>query len=156
MAHYQAWHDASQALVDLSTESNGMLDRVHKLQARLASLEETVEDAGLDDAEASSEKIETAKDQLSQLDNKLQRPPPRMSYRQYPRLGDEVGRLMSGIVGVQARPTEAQMTVLAELQSEAAERQAELQGIIDGPIGELNQLLGDLPAIVVPTQDSGT
>jgi len=120
MAHYQAWHDTSQALVDLSTKTNRMLDRVHKLQGRLASLEETIEDAGLDDTEAVSEKVESAKDQLKQLDNKLQRPPPRMNYRQYPRLGDEVGRLMSGIVGVQARPTEAQVTVLSELQSEAA------------------------------------
>ena len=48
------------------------------------------------------------------------------------------------------------MTVLSELQAEAKERRAELQGIVDGPVRELNELLGDLPAIVVPAQDSGT
>jgi hypothetical protein len=42
------------------------------------------------------------------------------------------------------------MTVVGELEVELSERRAELQGIINGTIRELNQMLGNLPAIVVP------
>jgi hypothetical protein len=43
------------------------------------------------------------------------------------------------------------MTVVTELEAEVAQRRSELQGIINGVIHELNQMLGNLPAIVVPS-----
>ncbi len=151
-AHYQAWHDATQSLIDLSSEANQMLDQVAKLQTQLASLKENVGDADVEDGAAVREQIDTVTVQLEDLDNKLQRPPPNMGYRQYPRLSNEVSRLTSSIAGTQARPTESQMTVLSELESEVAERRVELQGIINGAIRELNQMLGNLPAVVVPSR----
>jgi len=121
------------------------------LQTQLGNLKENVGDADVADLDAVNAQIETAAEQLSEFDNKMQRPPPQMSYRQYPRLSDEIGRLMSSVAGAQARPTEAQMTVVGELEVELAERRGELQGIINGAIRELNQMLGNLPAIVVPS-----
>ena len=97
--------------------------------------------------------IDTATAHLGEFDNKMQRPPPQMSYRQYPRLSDEISRLMRSVAGAQARPTEAQMTVVSELRAELGERRAELQAIINGAIRELNDMLGNLPAVVVPDTD---
>ena len=151
-ADYQAWHDGTQALVDLLSDANLMLDQLTSLQTQLTGLKETVGDAGLDNVDAVNAQIATATEQLGEFDNKIQRPPPQMSFRQYPRLSDEISRLLSSIVGVQARPTQGQTTVAAELGVELAERRAELQGIIDGAIRELNTMLGNLPAVVVPSR----
>jgi len=153
MADYQTWHDAAQALVDLLSQSNQMLDQVTNIQSQLGGLKENVGEGDVDDLNAVLAQIDTADTQLGELDNKLTRPPPRMSYRQYPRLADELGRLLGSIAGVQAIPTEGQMTVLSELEVEVGARQQELQGIINGVIRELNQMLGNLPAVVVPTAE---
>jgi photosystem II stability/assembly factor-like uncharacterized protein len=153
-AHFRAWHEAVQSLVDLSNETNTMRDQVNKLKEQLEGVGQNIGDANVEDVDAVRAKLGEATSQLKVLnDTTLQRPPPNMGYRQYPRLSDEVSRLMSGIMGVQARPTEAQMTVLSELQAEVAAARGELQAIIDGPISELNEMLGDLPAVVVPRRE---
>jgi hypothetical protein len=149
---YQAWHDGTQRLIDLLSESNLMLDQMTGLQTQLSSLEENIDGAEIPNVDAVKEQINTADEQIDEFGNKMQRPPPQMSYRQYPRLSDEIGRLMGSVAGVQAVPTEAQMTVAAEFGVEVAERRAELQGIINGAIRELNQMLGNLPAVVVPNR----
>ncbi|UCG85867.1 MAG: hypothetical protein JSW71_18455 [Gemmatimonadota bacterium] len=153
MADYQAWHDAAQSLVDLMSQSNRMLDQMTSLQTQLGSLRENVAAADVEDLDAVRAQIDTADAQLGELEKRLARPAPRMSYRQYPRLSDEVSRLLGSIAGVQARPTEGQMTVLSELEIEVAARQQELNGIINGAIRELNQMLGNLPAVVVPSRE---
>jgi photosystem II stability/assembly factor-like uncharacterized protein len=152
-ADYQAWHDASQSLVDLSSEANQMMDQVTKLQTQLGNLKEQVRDANVENRPAVAAQIDTAMAQLKELDNKLQRPPPRMGYRQYPRLNEEVGSLLRSVAGTQALPTEAHMTVLSELRSDAAALGRELDGIVAGAIRELNGMLGDLPAVVVPRRE---
>jgi hypothetical protein len=152
MADYQAWHDAAQNLVDLVSQSNRMMDQMGSLQDQLGGLKENVGEAQVEDIDAVRAQIDTADTQLGELENKLTRPPPRMSYRQYPRLSDETSRLLGSVANVQARPTDGQMTVLAELEIEVAARQQELQGIINGAIRELNQMLGNLPAVVVPSR----
>jgi len=126
-----------------------MLDQMTGLQTQLASLEENIDGADIPNLDAVKAQISTADDQIDEFGNTMLRPPPQMSYRQYPRLSDEIGRLMGSVAGVQAVPTEAQMTVAAELGVEVSERRAELQGIINGAIRELNQMLGNLPAVVV-------
>ena len=151
-ADYQAWHDGTQRLIDLLSESNLMLDQMTGLETQLSSLEENIDGADIPNVDAVKEQINTADEQIDEFGNKMQRPPPQMSYRQYPRLSDEIGRLMGSVAGVQAVPTEAQMTVAAEFGVEVAERRAELQGIINGAIRELNQMLGNLPAVVVPNR----
>jgi len=152
-AGYQAWHDASQSLVDLSSQANQMMDQVAKLQDQLRNLKEQVRDAGVENRAAVGAQLDSAMAQLEELDNKLQRPPPRMGYRQYPRLNEEVGSLLRSVAGTQALPTEAQMTVLSELRSEAAALSRELDGIVAGAIRDLNGMLGDLPAVVVPRRE---
>ena len=152
ISDYQAWHDAARELVDLVSQSNRMLDQMGSLQNQLGSLKENVGEADVDDIQAVRAQINAADEQLGEFDNMMNRPPPRMSYRQYPRLSDELSRLLGSVAGVQAHPTEGQLTVLSELEIEVGMRQAELQGIINGAIRELNQMLGNLPAVVVPSE----
>jgi hypothetical protein len=96
--------------------------------------------------------VGTAQQQLADLDNKLQRPPPRMGYRQYPRLSEELSNLNGNISGTQNRPTEGQALVLEELDQETQERIAELEEIIGTTIAELNSLLQGLPRITIPSR----
>jgi photosystem II stability/assembly factor-like uncharacterized protein len=152
MSDYQAWHDAAKELVDLVSQANRMMDQMAGLQNQLGSLKENVGEAAVDDIQAVRAQIKAADEQLGEFENRMTRPPPRMSYRQYPRLSDELSRLLGSVAGVQAHPTEGQLTVLSELEVEVATRQQELQGIINGAIRELNQMLGNLPAIVVPSE----
>ena len=78
-----------------------------------------------------------------------------MGYRDYPRLTEEVRSLMFGVMGAQARPTEGQLTMLTELEGDTRRLRGELQGIIDGSIQQLNDMLGTLPAVMVPKTGSG-
>ncbi len=152
-ADYRAWHEGSQALVDMLSEANQMMDQMASMQSQLGVLEGDIEQADLANDDAVNAQIETAQEQLGEFDNKMQRPPPQMSYRQYPRLSDEISRLLRSVAGTQARPTESQMTVVSELQAELGERRAELRGIINGAIRELNNMLDNLPAVIVPSPD---
>jgi hypothetical protein len=78
-----------------------------------------------------------------------------MSYRQYPRLSEELSNLERNIGGTQNRPTEGQALVLEELDQETQERIAELQEILDTTIAELNNLLQGLPRISTPMREEG-
>jgi photosystem II stability/assembly factor-like uncharacterized protein len=149
---YQAWHDAAQELVDLLSQSNRMMDQMTSIQSQLGNLKENVSAADVDDIQAVRAQLNRADEEIEAFGNKMTRPPPRMGYRQYPRLSDEVSRLLGSVAGVQAHPTEGQLTVLSELEIEVGVRQQELQGIINGTIRELNQMLGNLPAVVVPSE----
>jgi photosystem II stability/assembly factor-like uncharacterized protein len=153
MADYQAWHDAAQSLVDLMSQSNMMLDQMASIQSQLGSLKENVGSADLENLDEVRAQIDTADAQLDELHNEMQRPPPSMSYRQYPRLAEEISRLLGSIAGVQDVPTDGQMAVLAELETEVAARRQDLQGIVNGAIRELNRMLGSLPAVVVPSRE---
>ncbi|HSG01462.1 MAG TPA: hypothetical protein VLA20_10035, partial [Vicinamibacterales bacterium] len=71
------------------------------------------------------------------------------------RLSEELRTLSGYILGPQARPTAGQLTVLAELESDAAERTRELTAIIDGAIATLNRMLGDQPKVMVTRPGGG-
>jgi hypothetical protein len=72
-----------------------------------------------------------------------------MSYRDWPRLVEQLRFVVRGIQGAQARPTEGQLEVLEKIETDTAQRADELQAILDGVIAELNELLEDTPKIMV-------
>ena len=75
--------------------------------------------------------------------------------KDYPRLTEELRTLSGYILGPQAKPTAGQLTVLSELESDAAERTRELTTIIDGAIATLNRMLGDQPKVMVTRPGGG-
>lgn len=150
-------HDTSAQLVDAVSRVNGLLDEVSDLTEQLETLEGNIEDADVEDIESVSEQIGTALQELQTLDNKLQRPPAGMNYRDYPRLREEVQSLMFGTMGTQGAPTEGQLQVMSELDGDASRLAAELQAVVETTIRQLNEMLGNLPAVIVGTKsDAGS
>lgn len=146
----QAQHAAARELIDLSSEANRMIDTVADLREQLTELNGQVGQADLSDLEQVREQIGTAMDELEELNDKLQRPPDGMGYRDYPRLNEEVRSVMFGIMGTQSEPTDGQMTVMSELQQDAQMLRGELDRIVNQAIAQLNEMLGSMPAIIVP------
>jgi len=128
---------------------------VDDLTQQVTNAEAQARKAGMANIDQVLEQAGSAKAQLTALMDKLRCPQPAMGYRMYPRLNEEVGTTLGGIVGSQARPTSGLMTVLSELEGDAAARQQELTKIIDGSITALNKLLGDQPKVIVPRQGGG-
>jgi photosystem II stability/assembly factor-like uncharacterized protein len=149
LADYQAQFDAAMKVRDLTSSVNELIDTVVDLNEQLQGLQGRLEDSDVENLEQIVEQTGTAMQELEDLDNKLQRPFPRMGYRQYPRLSEELRSLNGNILGAQARPTEGQLEVLGELDHETSERIAELNEIISTTIAELNDMLESFPKILV-------
>ncbi len=151
-AEMQESHAMAQRMVELTSEANEMIDTVAGLTKQIQDVRENVQQAGRDDIEQIREQIGTTMAELQELDNKLHRPPDGMGYRDYPRLSEEIRGVARG-GGAQAPPTEGQVTVMNELINDAQMHRQTLQTIIDGSLRQLNEMLGDLPTIVVPQGD---
>jgi len=143
----------AQELVDMTSEANRLVDHIATLSSQLETLNGNVEQARREDIEQVQEAIGTTIDELTDLDGKVRRPPGSMGYRDYPRTNEELRSIMFGVVGSQAGPTDGQLTVMSEIQGDLAGHKAALQSIIDGSLAQLNSMLGDLPAVVVPPED---
>ena len=154
-AEYQAQFDAATRARDLMVRASRLVTTVDDLTQQVTAAEAQARKGGMVNLDQVLEQAGSAKAQLAALMDKLRRPQPAMNYRMYPRLMEEVGTTLGGIAGPQAKPTAGLMTVLAELEGDAAARQQELTRIVDGSIAALNKMLGDQPKIVVPRQGGG-
>jgi hypothetical protein len=148
-ADYQARTEAGLRARDLQTDLNRMIGTVMDLEAQVEALGESIQGKGLPNQAQVRSSIQSATEALDALDNELRRPPPRMGYRQYPRLSEQLSFVARGITGPQARPTEGQMQVLGEVQEGIREAQGTLRGIMEGPIAELNRLLEGQARILI-------
>ena len=149
-ADYRAQFDALITLRGMASEINEAINLSKSIVSQLADIHDVVshaddmEDAGLADT------VTAAIDSLEAVTAEyLRRPPPRMTYRQRPRVSEEIRSLMFAIGGVTARPTEPQVTRMRQLRDEADSALVALDRIIDGQIRPLNQRLGSYPRIMV-------
>jgi hypothetical protein len=78
----------------------------------------------------------------------LRRPPPRMGYRQRPRVSEEIRSLTGRIGSGDVPPTVAQMDRLEQLKGELREAVDAFQLVIDTRLRELNDKLGDYPRVM--------
>jgi hypothetical protein len=125
MADYQAQFDAAKKARDLAVRAAQLVSTVDDLTQQVTNAEAQARKAGMANIDQVLEQAGSAKAQLLTLMDKLRRPQPAMNYRMYPRLAEEVGTTLGGIAGPQARPTAGQLTVLGELEGDAAARQQE-------------------------------
>ncbi len=141
--------DLALKLRDLSGSVSGLVGRADDLIGQLDALVKNIkknapnEKDALDQAEAALVELRNLRDE------KLQRPMAGLSYRQYPRLREEVGSLSGMVSRSITKPTEAQTRRHGELVQETTQAQAALQGIVDGRIARLNELLKTLPHVLV-------
>lgn len=156
-ADYQAQLAAALEVRDLVSQVNGVIDRTEDLRKQLAGLVEQLQrpvaaaasdgnGAAADSAALAA--VKRALDKVNDLRGRLNRPPPRMGYRQYPRLREELQSLGGAISRPVAPPTEPQQRRLEELRQETAAVVGELNQLLTQTVPELNRMLGTRPHIV--------
>ncbi len=155
VADLQQQLEAALALRDLASQVNGTIDRSNDLIRQLTNLTETLRRAAagtngdqslrtaLAEAEAALKEVRTLRD------DKLMRPVQGLGYRQYPRLQNEVQSLYGSVMRSYHRPTDPQQLRRRELGDEFSAVTGELQGIVNGRIAKLNDLLKNTPHVLV-------
>ena len=133
---------------DLQSQINDMVNALIDLNGQVDALLESIDGKELTNEGTIRTKAGEAKEQMAGLENELRRPLPRMGYRQWPRLSEQIGSLARGINQAQARPTEGQLEVLTEIEVAAEQRAHELTTLINTTISELNDLLEEAPKIM--------
>lgn len=147
-ADYEARFTAARRAQDLQTRLDEMVDATRDLTEQIDNMLSAIEGKEVANADAIQTTASAAKDELERLAGETTRPPDAMNYRDWPRLVEQLRFVARGINGAQARPTEGQLEVLTVIEQAAAERAAELDGVVNGPIAELNALLQDQPQIL--------
>jgi len=149
-AHYVAQRDAGLRLRDLISRVNAMIGTTNTVEKQIDGLGGALDAAHDGSNDALEAALKAAREAIVALRDDLQRPPPRMGYRQRPRLREELFSLMSSVTGVASQPTEAEMLRLSELEGETNAQQAALDALLSSKVAEINRLAGGLPRIVLP------
>ena len=138
-------------LRELLSQTNTMINNLVTYQTQLKELKNKLEhNKGQGVDKALFDDIEGAMKSISDLqDDILKRPPPSMTYRQRPRLREEIRSLMRAVNGAFAKPTEPQISRLAQLKGEVNDAKAVLNGIVNGEIKEINSKTQSIPQISV-------
>jgi photosystem II stability/assembly factor-like uncharacterized protein len=144
---YEARTEAALEARELTSKLNGMINSLVAMGSQIRDLQEALPGRGLENESEVMEVAEAALEAIAAQEDQLRRPPPRMGYRQWPRLSEQLSFVSRGITGAQARPTEGQLQVLEEVGAAIDSRAMELQALIDGPVAALNRLLEGQPAI---------
>jgi len=152
-ADYQAQFDAAMALRDLSSQVNLAIRACTQMETQINGLVEAVRASDVTNRQEIVTAAQAALEAIRNFDATLRRPPPRMGYRQAPRLSEEIRSLTGSITSVPSRPTEAEMLRLGELEAETAQKLDELDQLMDTTIGDLNQMVGSFPRIMVERPD---
>jgi hypothetical protein len=144
-----AQRELGMNLRELASRVTSVVDRTDDLIRQLTALVENIRRNAPNERAALTE-AEGALVELRKLrDEKLVRPLQGLGYRQYPRLREEVNSLYGSVSGTITRPTNAQASRHTELTGETTQVQQELQGIVNGRIAKLNDLLKNLPHVLV-------
>lgn len=144
-----AQRDAAISLAELNNQVNGILTRTNNLITQLTSLVANIRRNAPNEKEALAEAEGSLKDLREFRDSKLTRPVPGLGYRQYPRLREEVSSLSGSVSRGVSRPTDAQALRQGELVKETTDTQQALNTIVNTRITKLNQLLKNLPHVML-------
>ena len=145
---YEERFTAAMRARDLETQLNRMVGTTLDLDEQIDGLLESIEGKNLSNEEQVRAVAGDAQSQLTAVASEVRRPPGSMSYRDWPRLIEQLRNISRAVSGPQARPTVGQMEVLTEIEAGAAQRAQELSVIVNGVIADLNQLLEDVPKII--------
>jgi photosystem II stability/assembly factor-like uncharacterized protein len=170
MADLQAQLEAALTLRDMTSRVNVAIERTNSLVQQLTALEERLKrspvrtttttnqghDGGESQSTAGSSELTTlvsstvaASKKL--LEEDLTRPFPGMGYRQYPRLREEITSLSGSVSRAPARPTDAELLRMKELQQELDEAVGRLNRIQTDPIAKINDMMKASPFITTET-----
>jgi hypothetical protein len=152
IADYEARYAAAVRGYELQSRIVAMARAIEDIDGQVEAVVESARGSAAADAAAIRTVGERALDRLADLIDQVQRPPEGMNYRDWPRLAEQLGFVLRGITGAQARPTAGQLEVLTTVEQGTSERAAELGEIINTDIAELNRLLRDRPKVFTSWQ----
>ena len=146
---YLEQYETANSLVILLSKTNELINNYDHLSAQLDALKlnaKTMEEVEQEDL---MQKITALQDQLKEERAQLTRPPPSMSYRQKPRLREEILSLIYAVDGPEAKPTLSQSDRRVSLQTETNEAAQRLNRIVVEELPKINTLMGTIPRIGV-------
>lgn len=154
---YLSQFDSLMTLRNIASEVNGAISLTESLVAQLTDIREEVTSSSgaVDESDlvkAIDEVIEEVKKVSSEY---LRRPPPRMGYRQRPRVSEEIRSLTRSIGTVEARPTTPQLTRVQEIAGEADEALGAVDHLLDTVIQQLNDRLSGYSKIFIDRTGAG-
>ena len=148
---YEAKTKTLLDLRELLSQTNTMINNTNTYNTQLKELKKKLEQnngQGLDTS--LFDDIDEAMKKISDLqDDILKRPPPSMTYRQRPRLREEIRSLMRAVNGAWATPTQPQISRLNQLKGEVNAAKALMNKIITADINEINEKTKNIPQISV-------
>ena len=150
----EAYEAKTKLLLELRallSQTNTMINNTNTYSAQLLELKKKLEQREGQDVDRSLfDDIESALKHISAMqDDILKRPPPSMTYRQRPRLREEIRSLMRAVNGATAKPTQPQVSRLAQLKEEVSEASGKLNEIITTDIKGINAKTENIPQISV-------
>ena len=160
-----AQRDAAVRMTELGVHVNRIVATTDNVLLQLSRLQEqlrrpAVPDSGAADALASPPPAAGAKvlsdvaaaiTELRQFrDSVLARPLPRLGYRQYPRLREEVQTITGMIARPMMPPTAGEMLRASELRVEVDQAQSRLDAILRERVATINRALADSPHVITP------
>ena len=136
-------------LQDLLSETNKLINESNKVLKQLKDLKKSLkENDEAENKETIIASIDKVQKELEDLQDEWRRPPPNMTYRQKPRLREEIRSLMRAIDNAPAKPTAPQVNRVDQLEEETAEAQKKYEEGILQEIATLNKLLKEFPRVI--------
>lgn len=148
-ADYQKQAQQLRQLNTLLSQTHQLLNESDLLLDQLKALKQRVKLEQNGGDQTTMETLAQVWKKIEALRDEWRRPPPNMSYRQRPRLREEILTLMYTIDGATARPTQSQMARVVQLEEETKAAKAAFDKVIRGEVAELNQRLKETPQLMV-------
>ena len=144
----------SLKLCEMQSFSNDALRALDSLKSQLEERKKTLQEQGRTGMEEVLKAIDDHIREVSSLQNLISRPEERESMSEGSRLIQRLGGLFGEIDGVNARPTQAQLSYFAELLMEFKNAMSKVNAYLSGPVIELNSILSQhrIPLVLVPGQ----
>jgi len=160
---YVAQYDAMKSLTGLLSTTHSLINKTTALTEQLNDLKKKI---GPDSEEPrtfsempqfnASDALAAIDDALADIEafsNELRRPPPNMTYRQRPRLREEIRSLMYSIDGAEARPSEPQWLRIDQLTEETTQAESAFENLVQTRVQPINEMMQAMPQVVIGEDD---
>ncbi|MGB2245097.1 MAG: VPS10 domain-containing protein [Flavobacteriaceae bacterium] len=145
LADYQTKAKALLQLRDVLSETHEFIDYVNSVATQLANLKEKIKVHSKGDFAA----IEALHKTITAFkDDHLMRPPPSMTYRQKPRLREEIRSLMRAIDNTTNPPTVPQQERIKSLKEELSAHQKTMK-TMESKVKAINASVANLPQVIL-------
>ena len=164
-AQLVAQRDAAVRMTELTVRVNRVIATTDDVLLQLSRLQERLRRPASPDSAttaAAGDALQAASPQLTRevtsaiaelkvfRDSVLARPMPRLGYRQYPRLREEVQTVTGMIARPMMPPTAGELLRAGELQVEVDQAQQRLDGMLGGRVASINRMLEGTPHVLTP------